>query len=91
MADCKTCKESRQVIPAMVHDADMERQQQDKRRLWVIIIILIVALLATNGGWIYYESQFEDVSETTTTESYEASSEGDGVAVVNGDGEVHIG
>ncbi len=91
MADCKTCKENRLTIPAIVHDADMARQQEDKKRLWIVIIILIVALLSTNAGWIYYESQFEEVTESTTTETYEATADGDGVAVVNGDGEVRIG
>jgi len=90
MPDCATCKESRKVIPAIVHDADMERQQQDKKRLWIVIIILIAALILSNGAWVYYNSQFETVT-TETTEQYEANAEDDGVAVITREGVVNIG
>ena len=90
MPDCATCKESRKMIPAIVHEADMERQQQDKKRLWIIIIILIAALILGNGAWIYYESQFETVT-TASSEQYEANAEDDGVAVITREGVVNIG
>lgn len=36
------------------------------RRLWILCIILVVLLAASNAAWIYYESQFETIEETTT-------------------------
>ena len=42
-------------------------------RLWIVIIILIVALLGTNAGWIWYESQYEDV---VVTQEVDAESDG---------------
>ena len=38
------------------------------KRLWILVIIIFLALVITNGAWIYYESQWEVVEETTTTE-----------------------
>jgi hypothetical protein len=59
------------------------------KRLWIAIILLTVLLVGTNCAWLWYESQFEDVvSETTTTESFEADATDGGVAIANGDGEV---
>jgi len=90
MADCKTCKEQRQTVPYIVHEADMARQERTIKRLWILLILLIVLLVGSNCAWLYYNSQFEDVS-TTTTESYEAVADNDGVAIANGSGEVNYG
>ena len=54
-------------------------------RLWVTIMLLIILLFASNAAWIYYESQFSD--ETWT---YEATTDGGGNAIANGDGEVNV-
>ena len=88
--DCKTCKEQRQTVPYIVHEADMARQERTIKRLWIALILLIVLLVGSNIAWIAYESQFETVSESTE-ESYEATVDGDGVAIANGDGEVNYG
>ena len=90
MADCKTCKEQRQTVPYIVHEADMARQERTIKRLWVLLILLIVLFVGSNCAWLYYNSQSEDVS-TTTTESYEAAADNDGVAIANGSGEVNYG
>lgn len=42
-------------------------------RLWIVIIILIVALIGSNAGWIWYESQYEDV---VVTQEVDAESDG---------------
>ena len=54
-------------------------------RLWVTIMLLIILLFTSNAAWIYYESQFSD--ETWT---YEATTDGGGNAIANGDGEVNV-
>lgn len=55
------------------------------KKLWVIIILLIILLFATNLAWVVYESQFTDESW-----SYEATTDGGGNAIANGEGEVFI-
>ena len=58
---------------------DMSHKRVE-RWLGILCIIIFIALIGTNGAWLYYESQFEDV---TTTISQETSSEGGGNAIVN--------
>lgn len=64
----------------------MARQERTIKRLWIALILVIVLLVGSNCAWLWYESQFSD--EVTTTESYEANAENDGVAIANGDGGV---
>lgn len=91
--DCKTCKELRKnndPVPYISHEMDMARQERTIKRLWILLIIVIFLLVGSNCAWLYYESQFEDVS-TTTTESYDVVADNDGVAIANGSGEVNYG
>lgn len=55
------------------------------RRLWILCIILIILLAGTNAAWIYYESQFEVVEETTTTQDVSQDSEDGNNTFVGGD------
>lgn len=86
--DCKTCKEQRQTVPYIVHEADMARQERTIKRLWIALILVVVLLVGSNCAWLYYESQFVD---EVTTESYEATADNDSVAIANGSGEVNYG
>ena len=49
------------VIPYFVHESMITRMELVNKRLWILCIILIVLLMGTNAGWMYYESQWEDV------------------------------
>lgn len=85
--DCNTCKEKqKQVSPVayFVHEAEMSRLERANKRAWITCIILILALIISNAAWIWYESQF--IEEEWT---FEASTEGGGNAIANGNGEVH--
>lgn len=54
------------------------------KRLWVVILILIFLLLGTNLAWLYYESQFEQVTDTTQTVEQNTKDGGDN-SFVGGD------
>lgn len=69
MADCKTCKEQRQTVPYIVHEADMARQERTIKRLWIALILVIVLLVGSNCAWLYYESSFEEEVITVTQEN----------------------
>lgn len=56
-------------VPYIVHEGDMARLERTNKRLWILSILLVVLLVGTNAGWIFYESQFEEV--VTTTETYQ--------------------
>ena len=65
MDDCKSCKSKEQYaepVPFIVHEGTMARAERTAKRLWITILLLIVLLVGTNAGWIWYESQFEDIA-----------------------------
>ena len=86
MADCGTCRETRTTADSQ-YTVDIVSAMAERtiKRLWITIILLIVLLVGSNCAWIYYESQF--VEETWT---YEATTDGGGNAIANGDGEVNV-
>lgn len=55
------------------------------KKLWVIIILLILLLFGSNFAWIMYEAQY-----ATESWVYEATTDGGGNAIANGEGEVFI-
>ena len=54
-------------VPFIVHESSLARAERVIRRLWITILLLIVLLAASNAGWIYYESQWEDIVVTQDT------------------------
>jgi hypothetical protein len=62
-------EEQKVSVPYIVHEGDMARLERTNKRLWILSILLVVLLVGSNAGWIWYESQFEDV--VTTTETYQ--------------------
>ena len=84
--DCKTCKEQRSIVPFAAFESAVLRLERANRRLIAVIILLVVLLFLSNGAWLWYESQWETVSETTITQDLDASDGGD--AIIN-DG-VHL-
>ena len=65
MDDCKYCKSKEQYaepVPYIVHEGAMARAEITIKRLWITILLLIVLLVGTNAGWIWYQSQFEDIA-----------------------------
>lgn len=53
-------------VPYVVHESAMARAERNTKALIWVIVLLIVLLVGTNAGWLWYESQFEVVEETTT-------------------------
>lgn len=77
------------MIPYLSHEGDMARQERTIKRLWILCIILILLLAGSNAFWFYYESQFEEVVETTQEVTQENS---DGINnFVGGDGVITNG
>ena len=79
--------ENVQMIPYAVHEGDVARMERTNRRLWILCLVMFLALVTTNAGWIYYESQFEDV--VTTQEVSQDVDTGEGDAFVQGIGDYY--
>lgn len=56
-------------IPYAVHESELAHRERTEKRLWITIILLIVLLVGSNAGWMYYESQFEDVYQGVVQEA----------------------
>lgn len=79
-------------VPYIVHESEMTRLERVIKRLFILIIILILLLFGTNAGWLWYESQFEDV-ETKVTQELDSGEGGDAIindgVHINGEGETN--
>ena len=80
-------------ISLYTHEAETARLERIIKRLWILAIIIFAALIVTNGAWIYYESQWQVVEETTTeqTVTQNVRATGDSDAVLAGIGDATNG
>lgn len=72
-------------VPYIAFESELARLERIIRKQFVLIIIAICLLVGTNAYWIWYESQFEEVTTTEVTQDLDS---GEGDAIIN-DG-VHI-
>ena len=79
---CTGCGERNEAAGYEIAIAFAERTT---KRLWVVIIILIGLLLATNAGWLWYESQFEYVTEAIIEQNVEQDAKGGNNSFIGGD------
>lgn len=79
-------EDNKLIVPFAAFEVAILRLERANRRLIVVIALLIALLFGTNAAWLWYESQWETVPETTITQELETQDGGD--AIIN-DG-VHI-
>lgn len=75
-------------IPYFVHEGEMSRLERINKKCFILIIILIIALIGTNVGWIWHESQYEDV---VTTITQEGEADNNGTVLLNNGGDLNYG
>ena len=56
-------------------EAALAAQERSNRRMFIIILVLIAALIVSWAGFIWYESQFDTITDTLHVEQ---QAEGDG-------------
>ena len=59
-----------------VHDQSLALEmlselKKSSKRWFVISIVLLIALVISNVGWLIYESQWEETTETQTIEQHQ--------------------
>lgn len=72
------------LVPYLVHEAEMTRQERTIRRLFILCLVIFIAFVGSNLAWIIYESQFEVLETTTQQEITQESESGDNYAVAVG-------
>ena len=45
-----------------IYEGEAIRMHQTNKRLFILSVILIIVLFVSNGAWVWYESQFADVT-----------------------------
>ena len=63
-----------------VHDQSLALEmlselKKSSKRWFVISIVLLIALVISNVGWLIYESQWEEVTETQTVEQHQENTD----------------
>lgn len=74
-------------VPYIVFESEMTRLERIIKKQFILILVTVCFLVGTNACWIWYESQFEEVTTTTREVTQDLDAE-DGDAIIN-DG-VHI-
>lgn len=87
--DCKTCKENRNVIPYIAHEAEQARSERHIKRLLWALVIVVVLMFASNAIWLWAWMQYDYVDEEYTVEM-DAGDKGN-ANYIGGDGEIHNG
>lgn len=89
---CNNCGETKKPssVPYTVLVDFKETAKANSLKWFIICLVLIILLVGSNIGWLVYESQFEDVTETYT-EDYDIKANDSGNAIYNDDGSVVIG
>ena len=84
--DCKTCKENRNVIPYIAHEAEQARSERHIKRLIVALVVAVILMFASNAMWLWAWLQYDYDSYTVEMDS------GDGIAnYIGQDGEIFNG
>lgn len=78
-----------QMIPYVVHESDMVRMERTNKRLWILCVIMFLSLVITNAGWIWYESQWEEITTTQEVEQDVDTGDGAGDVFVHGIGDYY--
>ena len=79
--NCNTDEHKDVIVPYVVHETEVARQERQIKRMWIALIVLAVALFLTNMAWLGYQSQFD-------TFSYDYTQDGNGNNIIGNDNEV---
>ena len=88
---CNSCNTNDMaVMPIAQHEKDQNRLMGIIKWLISVILVLIVVSVGSNAFWIWRNSQYEAVEETTEETIIDAQQDGEGTNIVGG-GDVNYG
>jgi len=76
------------MIPYIVYESMLAKEDTQQRRMVYIIVMLIVLLVVTNVIWLVAWNQYDYVDDYST--DIQASQDGDGINIVGG-GDIDYG
>ena len=80
--------EDKNWVPYIIFESAQSRMERANKRWCILAVMLVILLFLTNGAWLYYEKQFDTVTETTTV----TQENSDGVNnFIGNDGEITNG
>lgn len=78
-------------IPYIIFESELARLERIIKKQFILIIIAICFLVGTNAYWVWYESQWEEVTTTEVTQDVDSGDVGDAIindgVRINGEGE----
>ena len=78
-------------VSYIVFESEMARLERVIKRQFVLVILALALLVGTNACWLWYESQFEEVTTTEVTQDLDSGDGGDAIindgVHINGEGE----
>lgn len=78
-------------IPYIVFESEMARLERIIKKQFILVIVAICFLIGTNACWLWYESQFEEITTTEVTQDVDSGDGGDAIindgVRINGEGE----
>lgn len=78
-------------VPYIVFESEMARLERIIKKQFVLIVVAVVFLVGTNACWLWYESQFEEVTTTEVTQDVDSGDGGDAIindgVRINGEGD----
>lgn len=66
-------------IPYIAFESELARNERTIRRLIISLVLSVVLIFASNAVWLYAFSQYEYVSEETTTTTVKQDGKGQNV------------
>ena len=77
-------------VPYIVFETEVARMERVIKRMFVLVVVSILLLVGTNACWLWYESQFEEITTTEVTQDVDSGDSGDAIindgVRINGEG-----
>ena len=74
--DCTKCKEIRNTIPYIAHEAAEARHERHIKRLIIALVVTVLLMFGSNAMWLYAWMQYDYTTETVT-DTYEVDVDAD--------------
>lgn len=68
-------------VPYIAFESELARLERIIKKLFILLVVTVCLLVGTNAYWIWYESQWQEVTTTEVTQDVDSGDGGD--AIIN--------